>query len=74
MNMTTSVPISVLRYDVDKDLLCSGIWHLPFKFFYEIIVENKSLTVYLVQQKAGARKSKGESAFCSTWKTISEGE
>ena len=49
MNRTTSTPISVLRYDVDKDLLlCYGIQHLPFLVVQKIKVEDKSETVYLV--------------------------
>ena len=46
--MTTSVPISVFCNDLDNDLLCSGIQHLPFQLFQEIKVEGKSETVYLV--------------------------
>ena len=42
------MPISVLRYDVDKDLLPSGIPHLPFQLFQEIRIKDKSETVYLV--------------------------
>ena len=42
MNRTTSTPISVLSYDVDKDLLRAGIQHLPFQLFQEIKVEDKS--------------------------------
>ena len=42
------MPISVLCYDVDKDLLLrSGIQHLPFQIVQEIKVEDKSKTVYL---------------------------
>ena len=39
MNRISSAPISVLRYDVDKDLLLrSGIQHLSFI----VVKENKS--------------------------------
>ena len=40
--------ISVLRYDVDKDLLPSGIQHLPFQLFQEIRIKDKSLVVVVV--------------------------
>ena len=42
------MPISVLRYDVDKDLLPSGIQHLPFQLFQEIRIKDKSLVVVVV--------------------------
>ena len=38
MNRTIRAPISVLRYDVDKDLLCSVIQHLPFQLLQEFLV------------------------------------
>ena len=42
MNRTTRAPLSVLHYDVDKDLLRSGIQHLPFQLLQELKVEDKS--------------------------------
>ena len=42
VNRTTSAAISVLRYDVDKDILLrSGIQHLPFLVAQNIKVEDK---------------------------------
>ena len=47
VNRTTSTPISVLHYDVDKDLLLRyGIQHLPFLVVQKIKVEDKSLFGY----------------------------
>ena len=43
MNRISSAPISVLRYDVDKDLLLrSGIQHLPFLVVQKIKDKGKS--------------------------------
>ena len=35
------MPISVLRNDVEKDLLLSGIQHLLFQLFQEIKTKNR---------------------------------